>query len=335
MNVWRLTAANTIGKEETEPVPEEGKRKIRITKVFVNRSDALLFSGAKKMRYPRIPGRFAVGLIADEGSAHFPKGARVLLHTAFPAPCDGVEKRDFTEDDILLRGFTADGFLRDFIYVTEDELSLLPESVSDEKALLIQHIALADAAVEKLGIHRGEHVAVVGGSMLGVFICRLLIYRQISPILIDSDARRVEFAKSCGIYYTAPEDDKLIDAVGTITGGRLTDNAVCIMTGNMETHCKTAVSVTKPGRSVAFCGQIDRSLPIDLSEILRKRLTVSGVSVGTEHIPAAINLVANGAIDLGVYRRNVRGADQMEALFKELLSRPDVPVDEINILSLV
>ena len=62
---------------------------------------------------------------------------------------------------------------------------------------------------------------------------------------------------------------------------------------------------------------------------------MSGVSVGTEHIPAAINLVANGAIDLGVYRKNVRGADQMEALFKELLSRPDVPVDEINILSLV
>ena len=69
MNVWRLTAANTMKKEETEPVPEEGRRRIRITKIFVNRSDALLFSGAKKIRYPRIPGRFAVGLIADEGSA--------------------------------------------------------------------------------------------------------------------------------------------------------------------------------------------------------------------------------------------------------------------------
>ncbi len=335
MNVWRLTAANTMQKEETEPVPEEGRRRIRITKIFVNRSDALLFSGAKKIRYPRIPGRFAVGLIADEGSAHFPKGARVLIHTAFPAPCDGTEKRDYTEDDVLLRGYTADGFLRDFIYVTEDELSLLPESVSDEKALLIQHIALADAAVEKLGIHRGEHVAVIGGSMLGVFICRLLIYRQISPILIDSDARRIEFAKSCGIYYTAPEDDRLLETVGTVTGGRLSDNAVCIMTGNMETHCKTAISVCKPGRSIAFCGQIDHPLPIDLNAILKKRLTLSGVSVGTEHIPAAINLVANGAIDLGVYRMNVRGADGAEALFKELLSRPDVPVDEINILSLV
>ena len=335
MNVWRLTAANTMQKEETEPVPEEGRRRIRITKIFVNRSDALLFSGAKKIRYPRIPGRFAVGLIADEGSAHFPKGARVLIHTAFPAPCDGTEKRDYTEDDVLLRGYTADGFLRDFIYVTEDELSLLPESVSDEKALLIQHIALADAAVEKLGIHRGEHVAVIGGSMLGVFICRLLIYRQISPILIDSDARRIEFAKSCGIYYTAPEDDRLLETVGTVTGGRLSDNAVCIMTGNMETHCKTAISVCKPGRSIAFCGQIDHPLPIDLNAILKKRLTLSGVSVGTEHIPAAINLVANGAIDLGVYRMNVRGADGAEALFKELLSRPDVPVDEINILSLI
>ena len=175
MNVWRLTAANTIGKEETEPVPEEGKRKIRITKVFVNRSDALLFSGAKKMRYPRIPGRFAVGLIADEGSAHFPKGARVLLHTAFPAPCDGVEKRDFTEDDILLRGFTADGFLRDFIYVTEDELSLLPESVSDEKALLIQHIANSLVHLIRrrhVGVSQAEivHVlrAVYGGKLFAL-----------------------------------------------------------------------------------------------------------------------------------------------------------------------
>ena len=335
MNVWRLTAANTMSKEQIEPVPEEGKRKIRITRVFVNRSDALLFSGAKKVKYPRIPGRFAVGLIADDGSAHFPKGARVLVHTAFPAPCSGVEKRDYTESDILLRGYTADGFLRDFIYVTEDELSLLPESVSDEKALLIQHIALANAAVEKLNIHRGEHVAVIGGSMLGVFICRLLIYRQISPILIDSDPRRIEFAKSCGIYYTAGEENGLLDTVGTITGGRLTDNAVCIMTGNMEKHCKTAVSVTKPGRSIAFCGQIDHPLPLDLNEILKKRLTLSGVSVGTEHIPAAINLVANGAIDLSVYRRNVRGADQAEALFRELLSMSDVPVNEINILSLI
>ncbi len=335
MNVWRLTAANTMSKETTDPVPEEGKRKIRITKVFINRSDALLFSGAKKMRYPRIPGRFAVGLIADEGSAHFPKGARVLVHTAFPAPAGGVEKRDYTEDDILLRGYTADGFLRDFIWVTEDELSLLPESVSDEKALLIQHIALANAAVEKLGIQRGEHVAVIGGSMLGVFICRLLIYRQISPILIDSDRRRIEFAKSCGIYYTAPEDENLLETVGTITGGRLTDNAVCIMTGNMETHCKTAVAVCKPGRGVAFCGQIGHSLPIDLNEILRKRLTLSGVSVGTEHIPAAINLVANGAIDLNVYRMNVRSAFEAEPLLRDLLSRADIPVDEINVLSLI
>ena len=158
MNVWRLTAANTMSLEQVDPVPEAGKRKIRITKVFLNRSDALLFSGAKKMRYPRIPGRFAVGLISDEGSAHFPKGARVLVHTAFPAPSDGVEKRDYTEEDILLRGYTADGFLRDFIWVPEDELSLLPESVSDEKALLIEPFGdgghhYGRAAHRQCGVH--------------------------------------------------------------------------------------------------------------------------------------------------------------------------------------
>ena len=59
------------------------------------------------------------------------------------------------------------------------------------------------------------------------------------------------------------------------------------------------------------------------------------MSVGTEHIPAAINLVANGAIDLNVYRMNVRSAFDAEALLRELLSRADIPVDEINVLSLI
>ena len=81
MNVWKLTAAKNLVKFTEELRPEEEKIRVRVTKVFVNDEDGLLFQGTKKTKYPIVPGRFAVGLVADDkGGALFPKDSRVLLH---------------------------------------------------------------------------------------------------------------------------------------------------------------------------------------------------------------------------------------------------------------
>ena len=41
MNVWKITAANKLAKtEEAPPAPEEGKVRIRVTKLFLNGTDA-------------------------------------------------------------------------------------------------------------------------------------------------------------------------------------------------------------------------------------------------------------------------------------------------------
>ena len=50
MNVWKLTAAGNLVKQEEEPIPEEGKRRIRITKVFLNHEDGLLCKGRRKVK---------------------------------------------------------------------------------------------------------------------------------------------------------------------------------------------------------------------------------------------------------------------------------------------
>ena len=170
MNVWKLTAAGNLVKSEEELVPETGKRRVRITKVFVNHEDALLCRGKRKIKYPLVPGRFATGVIGDDGSALFPKGTRVLIHSYLPAEDTGAEKRSFCEDDFRILGRTCDGFLRDFVYAREEELTLLPDSVNDEKALLLYCLALAQATVDTLDVKRGEHIAVVGADILGFFV---------------------------------------------------------------------------------------------------------------------------------------------------------------------
>lgn len=334
MNVWKLTAANTLVKSEEEPRQEEGKLRVRVTKVLLNSEDGAIFAGRRKARYPLIPGRFAVGVVADEGgSAMCPKGARVLLHSYLPAEDTGTEKKNFTEDDFRVLGHTADGFLRDFVYLREDEMTPLPDSVGDDKALLIHFIALAQATVETLGVKRGEHIAVIGGNLLGLFTARLLIYRQAAPILIDSRRDRLDFARARGVYYTSPTDASLLEMVGTVTGGRLADGVAFINSAGIDDRA-LPVSVCAPGRHIAFCGLCGDSFSQEIGDVVRKNLTLHGVPDGTDSIEMAVNLIANRAIDLSAFRFNAVPADHADALLKDLSENPVRPADEINVVNL-
>ncbi len=334
MNVWKLTAAGNLVKGEEDVSPEEGKRRVRVTKVLVTPEDALLYKGRNRVKYPLIPGRFATGIIADEGSALFPKGARVLLHSYLPAEDSGTEARSFTEDDFRILGKTADGFLRDFVFAREEELTLLPDSVNDEKALLLYHLALAQATVDTLDVKRGEHIAVVGGNILGLFVARLLIYRQAAPVLIDSRRDRLDFARGRGVYYTSLTDDSLMGLVGTVTGGRLADGVVFV-TGAGEKDMSLPVSVCAPDKHIAFCGMTSDPISLDLGSVIKKRLTVHGVSDGTENLEMAINLVANKSIDLSAFHFSVFSSEKLVPLLDELAREPERPVDEICIVNLV
>lgn len=334
MNVWKLTAANTLARSEESLVPVPGKRRVRVTKVLINNVDALLYKGRRNTRYPIVPGRYAVGLVADEGgSPAFKKNTRVLLHSYLPAADTGTEPRSFLEDDFRVCGRTEDGFLRDFVYVGEDEMTPLPDAVSDDKALLIQYVALANATIDTLDAKQGEHIAVIGASILGFFVSRLLIYRQAAPILVDSRKDRLAFARARGVYYTSLSDDSLMSMVGTVTGGRLADGAVLI-TGSGETDKELPVKVCAADRHVAYCGD-GENLTLDLSGVLRKQLTVHGVTDGTDYIRTAINLILTRAIDLSAFRFVTVSAERVNRLFEELAANPERPVEEINVVNLV
>ena len=334
MNVWKLTAVNNLVKSTEEPRPEAGKRRVRVTMVYVNPVDGMMYSGKKKVRYPLVPGRFAVGLLADEGSAEYPKGARVLLHSYLPAFDTGTEERDFSEDDFRVCGHTSDGFLRDFVYAHEDEMTLLPDAVSDEKALLLYHVALAQAAVETLDARRGQHIAVIGANILGLFVSKLLIYRQAAPILIDNRKDRLDFARSCGVYYTSLNDGSLMDMLGTVTGGRLADGVVFMTNAGFE-DASLPVKLCASDKNLAYCGLDGEAVSLDLGELIRKRLTVHGVSDGTDNLEMAINLAANRAVDLSAFHYNVVPANDAGKVFAELAQTTERPLNEIYILNLV
>lgn len=335
MNVWKITAANKLTRTEAEaPAPEEDKVRIRVTKLFLNGTDAALFSGAAKCRYPLIPGRYAVGMVAEGSAANYlPKGTRVLLHAVVPAPDTGTAKKDFSESDELICGRTADGYMRDLIYLSPRDFTPLPESVSDENALLLHHIALAKAAADKLGVKKGQHVAVVGANILGILLCQLLIYQQAAPILIDEDAARLEFARSCGIYYTMTTDEHLLEGIASLTGGRLVSGAV-YMTSAQRNAPAIHFSVCANGANVVLCGSRD-DFDVNFSQPFRKELSVFCVSGRSENLEAAINLIVRGAVDVSSFSFRTVRSDDTEKFLADYFRSPDRDFKEINVVTLI
>ena len=86
-------------------------------------------------------------------------------------------------------GLNRDGFLRDFAVLPPKNLRLLPENVQIGDAIFVEYIATAIRLLDKIDIQKGDHVAIMGGDILGNIIAQLVIYYQAIPILITATKR--------------------------------------------------------------------------------------------------------------------------------------------------
>ena len=335
MYIYRLSSANNLERVEVpSPAPEEGKIKIRITKVLVGNADASIYTGDLKVKKPIIPGRFAVGMVA-ENTPLYPKNTRVLLHTYVPMPDTGTEKKDFSLDEIGVHGKTLDGFLRDFVMLSPSEFTPLPDSVPDEKALLVHHIALAKEAVDRLGAQKGDHVMVVGANILGIFISQLLIYQQAAPILVDGDPDRLEFARRSGVYYTMLTDENLLDNVASVTGGKLADGAIYVTEASSVSDWAIPFSLCAREKRVVYAGTNTRGIDLSLDLAMRKELTICGVPNGKDCLEMAINLLVSDGVDLTSFVAVKTRVEDASALLKDFTSHFEHDLNEINFLTLL
>ncbi len=337
MNVWKFASVGNLEKTQTAnpPASEGDAIRVRVTKVLVNSADSALFFGKTRTKFPVVPGRYAVGFISEEtGHPLYPKGARVLLRSFRHVEPSGTAKRSFDEEETLICGQTCDGFLRDFVLATPDEMTPLPASVSDEQALTVHYVALAKAAIDRLGAQKGQHIAVVGADIFGVILCQLLIYQQAAPILIDGDRDRLAFARGCGVYYTLPSDDDLLAGVAEITGGRLASGAVYVTTAEGNDRTVPFV-VSARGSNTVILGSSDDGVPYDLELAIKKQLSVRCVWNCADYVETAINLIANHAVDLSAFRADVLRTGAIRDVLQSYADGSDRDYKEITVITLV
>ncbi len=299
MKGYKLIKPFTLSEKETADVSEENHiAKVRTTKALITLPDVLRYTGETELA-DVIMGSAGIGVISETDNNLFEleKGQRVYVEPVRECnECYNCKKGDYSKcSDLQVAGEDFDGFLSDFVSAAPEKLFALPDSVSDNQALFINHISLALAVFDKLNIQKGDYVAVVGANNFGNIFSQLLIYYQAVPIVMSLDKDNYEAVKKSGIYYALGPDDNWQKEVSNITSGRMTDKVVYVADCNIPVA--KAFSLASFGAAVVFTGTTNKTGPVYFTQAVKKQLDIHCINTGFGNTAASINLIANKAIN--------------------------------------
>ena len=300
MKGWKIVKPLSLKEQELKEVDNaQNLTKVKITKSLISLSDVLRYNGEIESESV-VLGSTGIGIVSETEANLFglEKGKHVYIEPNREClDCYNCKSGSPTKcTNLQIAGEDFDGFLSDFVSVDPEKLFLLPESVPDLDALFIEKISLAVAVVDKLGIQKGDYVAIIGANNFGNILAQLLIYYQAVPIIMTTNTEDYEIAKNSGIYYVLGQDDNWQKEVTAITSGRMTKSVVYISDCNIPTA--KAFALASYNASIAFTGVSYKNSPISFAQAIKKQLQILCINSGFGNTAASINLIANRAINL-------------------------------------
>ena len=315
MKMWQITKPGSFKFAEGKEALEEGGVKVKVQRCAISSLDMDYFTGVETAAYPFVPVRLGAGIISEvfDDKVSAQRGQRVVIEPYFKG----------RDGKTVVMGKTADGFLRDFVSVPAANAYLLPEHVDDDEAVLTDLVAIALCALDKAGLEKGQHIAIIGAHPIGIIMSQLAIYYQAVPVLIDARQDLLDTAAASGIYYTinTSETDALQKII-EITGGRLCEASAYLTTSSDKAQRILDFS-SADGRVVFVgAGNLQNALTVNLTAIASKSLTISGINSGEGFTGRAINMLANKAVDVKPLITRSVGFDEVPALLQQLSVRP-------------
>jgi len=192
-------------------------------------------------------------------------------------------------------GHLIDGTQAEYVRVpyAENSLYKLPDSVSDEEAVMLSDIFPTgfEIGVQYGGIKPGDVVAVIGSGPIGLAVIATSgLYGAARIIAVDLDANRLEMAKEFGathsVLSSAPDWKAQIMA---LTDGAGVDVAIEAV-GIPETFTM-ATEIVRPGGHVANVGVHGKEIVLHVEKLWIQNIFISMGLVNTSSTPMLLKLV--------------------------------------------
>jgi L-iditol 2-dehydrogenase len=282
------------------PTPEiaDDEVLVRVRACGICGSDIHGYDGSTGRRIPPlVMGHEAAGVIEKTGSAvrQFRAGDRVTFDsTVSCGRCDFCRRGEINLCDnrtvlgVSCADYRRHGAFAEYVSVPERILYRLPDSFPFERAAMIEALSIAVHAVQRNVPKPSDKVIVIGCGMIGLLVIQVLRERGCTNIVaVDVDAQRRALAQKLGAATTVDAKEDL---------GRDADAAFEAV-GISDTVQK-AVRCLRKGGTVVLIGNLAPQVELPLQEVVTRELSVVGSCASSGEIPACIDLLASGAVDV-------------------------------------
>lgn len=286
-----------------KPVPDEKNNVlVRMTAAGICGSDVGIYHGTNAAAtYPRVIGHEMVGVVEEisgDGQG-LQVGSRVIVNQVTSCghcyPCS--LGRGNVCDNLKVRGVHIDGGYREYIAVPAGDCYLLPDSISDNDAVMIEPTTIAIQSCTRAGLQKEDMLLLYGYGALGSSILR--IARQMCDHILVADVvdSKLEAAKAAGAKYTINVQDEDFQAkVKEYTHGR--GSTVSIDAACVKDSLMLLLQATGNAGRVITMGFSTAGTQVNQFLITSKELDVRGSRLQNKMFGKAIEMLKEGKLDL-------------------------------------
>jgi len=289
--------------EKSMPKPLPGESLLEMSRAGICGTDLRIFQGQMHERVGnrRILGHEAVSIVRETPlNKRFQAGDKVVIEpTVFCGSCDACQ-RGFSNvcRHLQIIGIDRDGAFQQFLCVPEGRLHLIPRSISDDDAALIEPLAVAVHSLRVASLRPGETAVVIGGGTVGILIAMLARKTGAEVLLLEINPHRLEFARRLKFNAINSAEEDMTQILARFTKGQ-GGNVIFEVSGTANGSRLMTSLATVRGR-IILTGIHDRKTTVDLYRIFSHELSVQGVRAYSRiDFEEAIRLMADHEIDVG------------------------------------
>jgi (R,R)-butanediol dehydrogenase / meso-butanediol dehydrogenase / diacetyl reductase len=308
-DIYSMKAVVYIGNgrfelvEKSVPKPLPGESLIEMSRAGICGTDVRIFQGhmLERVGSRRVLGHEAVSIVRETSAdKRLPAGSRVVMEpTLFCGRCAAC-RQGFSNvcQNLQIIGIDRDGAFQQFLSVPENRLHLVPASVSDDDAVMIEPLAVAVHSIRVASLCPGETALIIGAGTIGLLIATLAGKAGVRVVLLETNPARRDFARRLNLNAVDSARDDLAEFLADFAGGPGA-NVVFEASGSASgSRLMTSLAAVR-GR-IVLVGIHDQKTPTDLYRIFSHELSIQGVrAYSRADFEEAIQLMATGKMDVG------------------------------------
>ncbi len=314
----RVSVLRTQGVVDVEerPMPEPGPGEVlvRIGSVGVCGSDVHYFEHGRIGPYvvdrPLVLGHEAGGVVAavGEGVESLREGQRVSIEPGVPCrSCSQclAGRYNLCPNVEFFATPPYDGAFAEFVVMPAAFVYVIPDSISDDAAGLLEPLSVGVWACRRAGVDPDSRVLVTGAGPIGLIAAQAArAYGAPEVMVTDVNPHRLALARRLGLAAVDVSETPVAD-----TGFEADVLLEC--SGNTRATWDAVSTLARAGR-VVLVGMGGDEVVLPLSYVQDRELVITGAFRYANTWPTAIALAASGRVNLDAMVTGHYGLDQVE-----------------------